>query len=199
MEVVLVGTAPHARVVAAQVTDLGVSSNLFVVGERAAQQLGEKTVAVVVVPSTLGALTARLCRTIREGTVAPVFVVSAVRARASLLRSLHRSGVTAVFEWPRQERTFLGVMARIVKAHARGQRRTTDRVLATEAQLRLDACLAGVGGELRAAVTRRVAILQGQVDAQWKVEAAQRAVAAVPGVQEVVIAGIAVGKPGPHK
>ena len=133
--------------------------------------------------------------TIRAATFAPIFVVSAVRARANLLRSMHRSGATAVFEWPRKERAFLGVMARIVSGPARQQRRATDRTLAKEAQLRLDACSVSIGAELQAAVVRRVAILGGQVDAAWKADAARRAVATVPGVQDVVTDGIALALP----
>jgi osmotically-inducible protein OsmY len=133
------------------------------------------------------------------------YLASADRARIPILvvgssarqaRALYAAGASALFDWPSEQTAFVRTVLRLAGPGSRKKKKTVDSArdiaLAARAQERIRAQRETYGPTVKVRVQRGVVLLQGEVDAVWKVSELADLLASMPGVDEVVTSDVRV-------
>jgi osmotically-inducible protein OsmY len=194
-----VGSAEQVRPVTAPLRALGVE---IVPAEDPAsglKQLRSATRAIVVIPPVGKRSTRNICLRLREGLGASTVPVLVVLRQPMLPReqgSLYWNGAAGVFDWPREKVSLLRIVARVILVGQAGRPLKGDEKLTRAARQRLRGHPASLGNALTVTVVRGVAVLEGQVDALWKLDEAEADLARLPGIEDVVVDGVEVSDSG---
>jgi len=161
--------------------------------ESALQDLDLVTCAFVVIPPLVKRSAHQVCTTLRQtlgsrGTPVLVVLRSAMPPREQ--GALYWSGAAGVFDWPREKLPFLRIVARLTASIISSEPQWRDRALTRAANQRLRK--ARLDADLSVFVVHGVAVLEGQVSALWKRDAAQVALEFVDGIHDVVSDGVTV-------
>jgi osmotically-inducible protein OsmY len=149
--------------------------------------------ALVVVHPLATGRTSPLCKRIVErfGDLA-VVVVHAEPVTEAMARALYRSGVAAVFHWPHDRRAMVRALLRAIDHDPSStSQRTSDLVVEASVNEVLE-LHAGELGDISCTVFDGVVLLQGEVDALWKVHEVEDIVSQVDGVDDVISRSILV-------
>lgn len=195
-DVIVLGRSPCAKRIARSVRDVGIASRRVGSPEDVAGAVQQQTRAVLVVPPIPQFSVSSFARRRSEALqLVPLFVVVEGPLADRTVRKLYRDGVEAVFEWPSEAQALRRTMFRLC-ARPAGQwgRRKSPAEIALEetARTRLAADAVPFGAELRLEAFRRFILLKGTLDALWKLELARQVVSDIPGVDDVVAAGVEI-------
>ncbi|MGB5809630.1 MAG: BON domain-containing protein, partial [Polyangiales bacterium] len=152
--------------------------------------IDETTRAIFVVPPIPKVSVAAYVSRVRDREdPPPVFVVLEGPLPPRAARDLYRAGIEAAFELPLDAGALERTVFRLAGA-ARSQwgrkKRASEIAIEEQVRTRLKADATHFGPKLRLNAHRRFVILEGVVDALWKLELAIQIVSETPGVEDVL-------------
>ena len=183
---------PSKRVVRA-IREAGVGCRQIGTPAEAVREINEETEALVIVPPIP---TFSVLSFVRRNEVSvPTFVVMSGPLPTPTVRKLYRDGVEGVFEWPADRAALTRTMLRLVAPSGLtwGRAKSSGEIALEEtARAHLDADAVPFGAHLGVEAIGRILVLEGQLDALWKLELARRIVSDIPGVEDVLAGGVEV-------
>ncbi|MGF1465470.1 MAG: BON domain-containing protein [Sandaracinaceae bacterium] len=195
----VLGTSRAAARIEGDLTDAGILVGRHDAPAAADAAVDEATRALVVVPPIANVSVARYCRKLHEAHAQlPVFVAMRGPLPRRSVRALYDGGGQAVFAWPAEREALVRTAFRLAGAPLAvggGLAAATNIALEELVNVHLRTASTAFGEGLVARARHRFVILEGTVDALYKVHAAQRVAEGVPGVEDVVADAVRVVGP----
>lgn len=197
--VIVLGTNRASGSIHAELERNGVPARRLSAPKEALCAIDATTRAVIVVPPIADASVAHYCRRLRNDShTLPVFVAFQGDIPSRGVKTLYDCGVEAVFQWPTDKDPLVRTAFRLAGAPPLDKETKSagsDIALQELIHAHLRTAPTAFGRHLVARVRRRLAFLDGTVDALWKVHLAEQVASQVPGVDEVVSTAVSVTGP----
>lgn len=198
--IIVLGKSPLSSRVARAIRALGVQCRKLGEPTEAKQAVDGQSKALLIIPPIPSFSVSRFAtRLTADFPALPVFVVMEGALPERTTRTLYKSGVEAVFEWPSETRAVKRTMLRLAAPDTVrwGPRKTPSEVALEEmVRAHLEAEAAPFGAQLRVEATDRFILLKGALDALWQLELARQIVGDIPGVEDVIAEGVEISGQG---
>jgi osmotically-inducible protein OsmY len=192
--ILLLGLGRRADAVLNLLRRLGLDCRVESNPRFAVEHRGDTYRLVVIVPPLPDISAEEFCREFRaKGDRAriPILVVGSSSRQA---RALYAAGASALFDWSDEQTAFVRTVLRLAGPGSKQKTAPVARdvALAARVQERIRAQGDRFGPMVKVRVQRGVVLLEGEVDAVWKVSELAETLASMPGVDEVVTSDVRV-------